>query len=189
MKNLKKKVINKFGFYFNLWNEWKDSIIREYLKTKFKSIGANSVICPGSIFTYSTINIGNSTYIGPRCIFQSAHGEIEIGNHVMFGPGVHIHGGNHITDRIGVYMNVVKKEFGSDGKVIIEDDVWVGANAIILKGVTVGEGAVVAAGSIVTKDVIPYSIVAGMPAKIVKMRFSEDEIKKHKMLLDTRNIL
>jgi acetyltransferase-like isoleucine patch superfamily enzyme len=133
MNNLKKYLINILGYYLCRRKEKIESIIGEYNKTKFKHIGENTAICPGSLFTYSTISIGHSTYVLPRCIFQSAHGEIEIGNHVMFGPGVHIHGGNHITNRVGVYMNTVTKEFGCDGKVIIEDDVWVGANAIILK--------------------------------------------------------
>jgi acetyltransferase-like isoleucine patch superfamily enzyme len=63
--------------------------------------------------------------------------------------------------------------FGSGhvkSKVRIEDDVWIGANSIILPGVTIGEGAVIAAGSIVTKDVLPFSIVGGVPAKLIKMR-------------------
>jgi acetyltransferase-like isoleucine patch superfamily enzyme len=187
MNNFKKTVYKQLGYYLDLKHEWIHAIITGYKKTKFKHLGENTTICPGSIFTYPTISIGHSTYVGPRCIFQSVHGEIEIGNHIMFGPGVHIHGGNHITNKVGVYMNTVSKEFGSDGKVIIEDDVWIGANAIILKGVTVGEGAVVAAGSIVTKDVLPYSIVAGSPAKVTKMRFTDDQIKEHKKLLSINN--
>ena len=63
---------------------------------------------------------------------------------------------------------------------MIQDDVWVGANSIILRGVTVGEGSVIAAGSIVTKDVMSYSVVGGSPAKFLKMRFTEEEIIRHK---------
>lgn len=67
--------------------------------------------------------------------------------------------------------------------IIIEDDVWIGANAIILSGVTIGEGAIIGAGSVVTKNVEPYTIFAGNPAKKIKMRFTEDELLNHRQLL------
>ncbi|MBP7508929.1 MAG: hypothetical protein KA807_14020 [Prolixibacteraceae bacterium] len=105
----------------------------------------------------------------------------------MFGPCVHIHGGNHIVNEIGIYMDEVQKEPGSDGIVIIEDDVWIGANAIILCGVHIGKGSVIGAGSIVTKDVPPYSISVGNPAKTIKMRFTEEEIDIHERTLEQRN--
>ena len=184
MKRIREKIVITLGHIFSFAKSKIEGWILAYNKTKFNSIGKNTAISYKCHFTYATISIGDFSYIGPYCIFQSVHGEIEIGNHVMFGPGVHIHGGNHVTNKIGFFMNTVTKEAGSDGKVIIEDDVWVGANAIILKGVTIGEGAVVAAGSIVIKNVQPYSIVAGSPAKIIKMRFTENEINEHKKLLN-----
>ncbi len=64
------------------------------------------------------------------------------------------------------------------GDIIIENDVWIGAKATVMSGVTIHNGAVVAAGSVVTKDVPPYAIVAGNPAKVVKYRFTEEQIKK-----------
>ena len=70
-----------------------------------------------------------------------------------------------------------------DEDVIFEGDNWIGANSTILKGVTIGKGAVVAAGSVVSKDVMPYSIVGGVPARIIKMRFNENEMQKHEQLL------
>ena len=66
---------------------------------------------------------------------------------------------------------------------VIEDDVWCGANVTILKGVTIGRGSVVAAGAIVTKSFPPYSIIGGVPAKLIKMRFSPEEIERHEALL------
>lgn len=88
----------------------------------------------------------------------------------MFGLGVHIHGGNHRYELGKGYMDELKKEYGDNPPVIIEDDVWIGANAIILRGVTIHNGAVVGAGAVVAKDVEPYSIVAGNPAKEIKKR-------------------
>ena len=66
----------------------------------------------------------------------------------------------------------------SKGDVILAEDVWVGSNVVILSGVKIGRGAIIAAGSVVTKDVAPYSIVGGVPAKVIKMRFSDEVIKK-----------
>ena len=70
--------------------------------------------------------------------------------------------------------------------VVIEDDVWCGANVTILKGVTIGHGSVVAAGAVVTKSFPPYSIIGGIPAKLLKMRFTEEEIKEHERMLDVK---
>ena len=73
----------------------------------------------------------------------------------------------------------------NDAPVVIEDDVRIGANVTILKGVTIGRGSVVAAGAVVTKSCPPYSIIGGVPAKVLKMRFSTEEIKIHERLLKT----
>lgn len=77
----------------------------------------------------------------------------------------------------------MEREALSKGDIVIEDDVWVGENALILSGVTIRQGAIVAAGAVVTKDVEPYSIVAGIPAKIIKYRFSE-ELRKELLNID-----
>ncbi|MBK5214515.1 MAG: hypothetical protein JJE55_12740 [Flavobacteriaceae bacterium] len=81
-------------------------------------------------------------------------------------------------------FDVEEKDATTDAPIIIEDDVWVGANVIILKGVTVKEGSIIAAGSLVNKDVEAYSIVGGIHAKKLKDRFSIDEIIKHKNLIN-----
>jgi acetyltransferase-like isoleucine patch superfamily enzyme len=73
-----------------------------------------------------------------------------------------------------------------DSKVIIEDDVWIGYGSIVLSGVKIGRGSIVAAGSVVTKDIEPYSIVAGNPAKLIRKRFTEDEIHLHEKLINER---
>lgn len=71
----------------------------------------------------------------------------------------------------------------NDAPVVIEDDVWCGANVTILKGVTIGRGSVVAAGAVVTRSCPPYSIIGGVPAKVLKMRFTAEEIEEHERLL------
>ena len=72
---------------------------------------------------------------------------------------------------------------GHQFEIVVEDDVWIGHGAIILAPVRIGRGAIVAAGSVVTKDIPPYAIVAGVPAKILKMRFSHEQILEHERLL------
>jgi acetyltransferase-like isoleucine patch superfamily enzyme len=158
---------------------------KQYTKSLFKKIGKDVYLGKDGRFTEKTIAIGDHVYIGKGCCFQSAHGEIIIGNDVMFGPGVHIHGGNHEFKSIGHRMNEIgNKTEGDDGFVTIQDDAWIGANAIILKGVTVGEGSIVSAGAVVTQDVAPYSIVGGNPARLIKMRFTPEEIVQHKKMLE-----
>ncbi len=88
--------------------------IKKYLKSKFAQCGRGVYLGNNGIATYENISIGNQVYIGSNYVFQSAHGRILIGNHVMFGPGVHIHGGNHIYDRIGIYMDMIEKQEESD---------------------------------------------------------------------------
>ncbi len=113
-------------------------LIRTYEKTLFKSIGKECFISTGCTFTYRNVTIGSNTYIGKNCVIQSEHGEIFIGNNVMLGPGVHIHGGNHEYRHIGKLMRKITKTSGSDGVITIGDDTWIGANALILKGVSIG---------------------------------------------------
>lgn len=76
----------------------------------------------------------------------------------------------------------------NDQDVVIEDGVWVGCNVVILKGVTVGRGSVVGAGAVVTKDVPPYAVVGGNPAKLIKYRFTEEQIKEHERILKERGV-
>jgi acetyltransferase-like isoleucine patch superfamily enzyme len=85
----------------------------------------------------------------------------------MMSPGVSIYAENHIFSDLTLPM---KDQGVTVSFVVIEDDCWIASNCIILAGVTVGKGSVVAAGSVVTKDVPPYSVVAGSPATIIKSR-------------------
>ncbi|WMN87517.1 acyltransferase [Vibrio parahaemolyticus] len=120
---------------------------------------------------YSFINC--NAFIGAR---------VKCGNYVMFGPNVTIAGSDHKFDIPGVPMY-----FSGRPKLqqtIICDDVWIGANCSIRAGVTIGEGAIVAMGSVVLDDIPPYSIYGGYPAKFIKTRFKcESSVKKHKHVL------
>lgn len=122
----------------------------------------------------SNVDLGSDVSLGERNLLMCTRAKIHIGDHVMTGPGVTMITGGHrmdIKDRPMTSISNEEKLPENDQDIILEGDNWIGANAIILKGVTIGEGAVVAAGAIVTKDVPPYSVVAGVPAKIIKNRF------------------
>ena len=162
---------------------WSRLIMHVY-KTRFRRCGTQVIFDPiTSTLSYDSIEVGNFVFIGHGATMASSKEyPIEIGSYVMFGPNVSIYCGNHEMNQIGTPMYFMKKDKQStrSGKVVIKDDVWIGANATILKGVTIGEGVVIAAGSIVTKSVPDYSIVAGIPAKVIKQRFSEEELQQHK---------
>lgn len=163
------KFSNIYGWLVFTIRKLNTHAVRKYQISKFKHIGRGVKLCEGGAFTYRTITIGDDVFIGRNCVFQSEKGQIVIGNHVMFGPGVNIHGGNHDFS-LGDTPMKSRRDNTDDGVVTIEDDTWIAANAIILPRVTIGRGAVVGAGAVVTHDVPPYSIVAGVPAKVIGQR-------------------
>ena len=149
----------------------------------FHKVGENVRISNGGFFHNEQISIGSNVYIGQSCRFQASLSQIIIGNNVMFGPEVSLHAGNHRTDIIGRFMidiTLDEKLPENDQDIIIKDDVWIGANAIILKGVTVGQGSIIGAGSIVSKSISPYSVVTGNKLQAIRTRWSEEKIKEHK---------
>lgn len=132
------------------------------------------------------ISIGDYSSIGEGTKILTTRAKVKIGTHVMFGPGVTIVSGNHRTDVIGKYMSQITdadKRPEDDRDVIIEDDVWIGANATILMGVTIGRGCVIAAGAVVNKDCPPYCVLGGVPARVLKTRFTLEQITEHEKAL------
>ena len=126
------------------------------------------------------IKIGYATTLGYNNII---HGDIQIGKYCQLGYNVSLISTNHPISHITTYINKnlfdgELKKFKNTEKIYIGHDVWIGHNAIVLSGVNVGNGAIIAAGAVVTKDVPPYSIVAGVPAKVIKKRFSDKIIKQ-----------
>jgi len=129
------------------------------------------------------INIGDNVGIGPGCIFQC---DTVIGNKVAIAANVSfLNSDEHNFDIIG--KRILDSGHGYKHKIIVEDDIWIGNGVIILSPARIGRGSIVGAGAVVTKDVVPYSIVAGCPAKLVKWRFTKDEIIEHERLLIEHN--
>jgi acetyltransferase-like isoleucine patch superfamily enzyme len=164
-----------------------DRLLMYIYRSLFGRCGKNVIFYPtSSYFYYKNIFIGNDVCIGGGASFIASISHIEIGDKVMFGPNVTIRGGNHSSHIIGKLLadyKISDKRPEDDQPVIIENDVWVGAGAIILKGVTIGRGAIIAAGAVVNKDVPPYAVVGGVPAKVIKYRWGVEEILKHEEML------
>lgn len=124
----------------------------------------NVNIQPNAIIS-RRIKIDDYSGIGKDSFIQ---GNVTIGKHVMMGPECYIYTRNHCFDRIDITMD--QQGFSMEKPVIIEDDVWIGSRVTILPGVIIGKGSVVGAAAVVTKNVPPFSVVAGNPAKVVKNR-------------------
>jgi acetyltransferase-like isoleucine patch superfamily enzyme len=106
---------------------------------------------------------------------------VVMGKYVMIGPGLLITGDDHRFDKVG--EAVIFSGRPEQRECIIEDDVWIGARAILLKGTRIRRGAVVAAGAVVVKDVDPYTIVGGVPARVIGQRFDQEEARQHDAFL------
>ncbi len=124
------------------------------------------------------IKAGAYSFIGPRSVIYP---KVTIGNYVMIAHDVSIIGADHNFRVPGVPMVFAGRE--KLPETIIGDDVWIGAKAIIKVGVKIGNGAIIAAGAVVTKDVEPYSIYGGVPAKKIRDRFIPSEIDIHEQML------
>lgn len=143
------------------------------------SIGKHSILgCwvkyKGKTYT-PTIKIGDNSSIGEYCHITASQ-EITIGNGVLTGRFCYVSDNNHGTNDLDVlHQRPSERDLYIKGPVHIGNNVWIGDRACILSGVTIGDGAVIAANAVVTKDVPSYSIVGGVPAKIIKMAKNKKE--------------
>lgn len=126
------------------------------------------ILAPG------TVTIGNNVYINHNTDIYG-QGGVEIGDHVLVGPNTNILSVNHAFDD---WTQPISTQGISTKKVIIEDDVWLCANVTVIPGVRIGKGSIIGANALVAKDVEPYSIMGGVPAKLIKKRFPEKILKK-----------
>ena len=156
--------LNIFGKSFHIKIGY---YVRGYLASKMiSSCGKNINIERGAKFN-KTIKLGNNSGIGKNCGIGP---QTIIGDNVMTAPEVIIYTKNHKIDRIDIPM--CKQGFDEIKPVIIEDDVWLGRRVMIMPGVTIGKGSVIGAGAVVAKNIPPYSIAVGNPAKVIKSRLN-----------------
>ena len=207
-RHMFKHFKNKFYFYSKYFNNKKLYSIKitethriisiSFIRLKFKrksapkniferwrKLNSHNQTCLRQDCDISKIQVGTGTY-GPIDveIYSDTDEKLIIGNYCSIGPDVRfIVSSEHPYKGISTYpfkvkMLDYKAEAKSKGDIIVKDDVWIGLGSIILSGVTIHQGAIVAAGSVVTKDVPPYAIVGGNPAKIIKYRFEPNIIEK-----------
>lgn len=150
---------SSFSGMFNRIRTWYVSSVLGIMQKDKKSYFEHSVY----IADGKDISIGMDCHINEHVYLQGA----TIGNYVMIAPNVAIITRSHSHANISIPMIHQPKIYG---KPVIEDDVWIGRSAIIMPGVRIGKGSIVAAGAVVTMDVAPYSIVGGVPAKLIKSR-------------------
>lgn len=153
---------------------------RVYLDVGIKITGRKNIVLGKNINIHrmsalcahdGLLEIGSNVSINSNtCIASANGGSIIIGNHVLIAQNVVIRAADHAHNRIDI---PISQQGHVGGKIVIHDGVWIAANVVVTRNVTIGEGAIVAAGAIVTKDVPPYSVVAGIPAKIIAQRTAE----------------
>ncbi|MBS6698500.1 MAG: CatB-related O-acetyltransferase [Faecalibacterium prausnitzii] len=167
-----------------------DKYILKYVKKrKFRKLNPHNFISINTTFWPSLdirkISIGNGSYgLIDVEMYLNDKECLRIGSYCSFAAGTtFICGGNHYYNTISTYPYKSKflgdiSDSYSNGPIIIEDDVWIGYGATIMSGVHIGQGVVVAAGAVVTKNVPPYAIVGGVPAKVIKYRFEPEMIEE-----------
>lgn len=136
------------------------------------------------VFNRELVSVGKYTYGGLRILNYDNKSNLRIGNFCSIAPNVvFLVSADHRMECVSTFpflSNFTNQNYEapSKGDIIVDDDVWVGYGSTIMSGVHIGQGAVIAAGAVVTKDVPPYAIVGGIPAKIIKYRFSLDMINE-----------
>lgn len=152
----------------------------KFYRREWRKNNQHNRTSPMNKFPMEVVSVGKATYGNLYVLTFSKDYKLSIGSYCSIAPEVSfILSADHITDRVSTYPFKVKEmgaeyEGISKGDIIVADDVWIGYRAIIMSGVRIGQGAVIAAGAVVTSDVPPYAIVGGIPAKIIKYRFDED---------------
>lgn len=165
-EHLKKRKINK------IW------------RSKNKHNSTTIVLYDNNVESLDNVHVGRLSYGEIKPFIFSKDYHLRIGSFCSIAPNVcFVVSGDHHLDHLTSFPFYSKcidgrSEAISKGDIVIEDDVWIGVNATILSGVTIHQGAIIAAGAVVTKDVPPYAIVGGNSAKVIKYRFEEPIIKK-----------
>ena len=173
-------------FIKNLLANVKRTVKIAWFKAKWKKANSHNYTTASNIFPIEKVKVGKNTY-GPICVYAyGAKGErLTIGSYCSIAADVRfLLSGEHNYKRFSsfpfpAYYEKKERDAFAKGEIVVEDDVWIGFGTTILSGVRIGKGAVIAAGSLISKDVPPYAIVAGNN-KIVKYRFSEEIIQKLK---------
>jgi acetyltransferase-like isoleucine patch superfamily enzyme len=178
--SFKSRIFQKIQYWVRPYFKFKNDV-----KVSFWATGAHHVTFGGSNTVPEYCAFSDSTHLGFRTTLGTNNffgGKVTIGKYCQLGRDLAFHPTNHPVSYMTTYINNnlfngELKSLKTEKPIKIGNDVWIGHGVIVLAGVTVGDGAILAAGSIVTRDVEPYSIVAGNPAKPIRKRFSEELIQ------------
>ena len=187
LKNAPRKLKDN-RFLRGLYNIWKRNFSNQK-RSKFGYISDNVIITPPISGHLKNIYIYENVGIGPHANLSTPNAKIIFKGNTSVAEHLTIHTGNHARI-VGMFVSDItekNKPSGYDHDVIIEKDVWIGSNVTILEGVTIGRGSTVAAGAVVNKNVPPYSIVGGVPAKVIKFYWSVEQILEHEKNLYPEN--
>lgn len=153
-------------------------------RKKWRKLNKHNFSVLKNDFDFELASVGNFSYGEIKIIYANKNNKLKIGHFCSIADDVKFMlNADHPTNLVSTYPFKAKvlndgTDAVSKGDIEVGDDVWIGYNSLILSGVKIGQGAVVAAGSVVTKDVPPYAIVGGVPAKVIKYRFDEKLIEK-----------
>jgi len=151
-----------YSLFYNLFKFHSMNVVRF---AGIPNIKADKLVIEGPFFAGAGLYIRGNQY-----------SNIHIESEVLFGPQVMILGGNHISDNVTTHMYHIDEHDESSRDVIVHQGAWIGARSILLSGAEIGEGTIVGCNSVVNKQLLPYCIYAGSPAKLVRPRFSKSEL-------------
>lgn len=153
---------------------WRIALYRHKVYGK---VGKNNRYTTGTVI-YEEAVIGSNNYFGPRCMLNN----VRMGNFCSIAPDVKIGQAEHDLTCISTYGRICESRGYkmSHTPAVIGDNVWIAANAVVKQGIEIGEGSVIGAGAVVTKNIPPYSVAVGIPAKVIRTRFSEKQISEIK---------
>lgn len=171
-------------FVRGIYNMWCRNF-GDLKRKRFGHIGEHVILNPPFSGHIHNIYIYDHVGIGPRAHLSTPNAKIIFKGNTAVAEGLTIHTGNHARI-IGLFITDITEELkpkGYDDDVVIEKDVWIGSNVTILSGVHIGRGVTVAAGAVVNKNLPPYCIAGGVPAKPIKFYWTIDEIMEHEKKL------
>jgi acetyltransferase-like isoleucine patch superfamily enzyme len=159
-------------------------LLRQAYKGRFGAFGPGSSFDPStsSIAGIENFYIGADVYIGPHAILSADDVPVVIGDGTIIGPGFCVMAGDHDFRTAGVSYGASPR--GRNEPVVIGRNVWIGARVLLLKGVNIGDGSVIGAGAVVSRDVPPFSIALGVPARVIRSRFEGSERATHEAFIE-----
>lgn len=156
-----------------------------YLGKNVKLIPPLNIFNPNNIFMYENTKIEDST-------ISAAIGKFIMKKYSAAAEGLSVHTGNHMMIVGKFYRTITNEDKNKSGQVfdkdvIVEEDCWIGCNVTLLAGAHIGRGSIVAAGAVVNKSTPPYAVIGGIPAKVIKFKWTVDDILKHEAILYPEN--